>query len=228
MKRGQEEANNQGQITFIEPAILASLDPEKPVSVATIDLANLPDGFDFDQEMQWYISGLALDFGVDYQEFAPLPGGNIGSGTQSMILHRKSSGKGPAMFMKIAEAFKNYGVLPRNCTMVFEDRDEEKELDKQTLRKLFQEEMALAVRNKLFDRDTARRIAVERGLYKQSDIDSVPDGYGDDSEPPKQNIGTLGGNTIAEDAERTDLGIPNNTVGARLRKALGLDKKNGT
>jgi hypothetical protein len=221
MKRGQEDADNKGQIRFLEPAILASLDPEKPVSTATIDLANLPDGFDFDQEMKWYISGLALDFGVDYQEFAPLPGGAIGSSSQSMILHRKSSGKGPAMFMKISEAFKNYGVLPRGAEMVFEDRDEEKELDKQTLRKLFQEEMALAVRNGVIDPPSARKIAIARGLYRESDFVEVPEGYGIDliNKPTAGNVGQIGGNTMAEDAGRTETGAQNETGGGRLRKA---------
>ena len=219
-KRGQEEADNRGNIRWIEPVILASLDPEKPVSVATIDLANLPDGFDFDQEMKWYISGLALDFGVDYQEFAPLPGGGIGSANQSMILHRKSSGKGPAMFMKIAEAFKNYGVFPRGYEMVFEDRDEEKELEKQTLRKLFQEEMALAVRNGIIDPATARKIGVARGLYSERDLASVPLDFAIPTENAG-NVGQIGGNTMAEDAGRTDVGTPNQTAGERLRKAYG-------
>jgi len=97
--RTHEEASNKGFSRYIEHTVLASLDPEKPVSVAEVNLASLPEGFNFDQEMQWYISGLALDFGVDYQEFAPLPGGNIGSASQSMILHRKSSGKGPRNWM---------------------------------------------------------------------------------------------------------------------------------
>jgi hypothetical protein len=218
MMRGQEDANNKGLVRFIEPAILASLDPEKPVSTATIDLANLPDGFDFDQEMKWYISGLALDFGVDYQEFAPLPGGAIGSSTQSTILARKSSGKGPAMFMTIAKAFKRYGVLPRNCEMIFEARDEEKELSKQTLRKLFQEEMALALRNGYLDPDAARKIGIKRGLYTEQDMADIPIGYGADFVRPKQLLGQTGGNTIAEDSDRKDVGVPDNTVGDRLRK----------
>lgn len=224
MKRGQEEADNFGQIRFIEPAILASLDPEKPVTTATIDLASLPDDFDYDKEMKWYISGLALSFGVDYQEFAPLPGGAIGSSNQSMILHRKSSGKGPAMFMKIAEAFANYGVLPRNTEMVFEDRDEEKELDKQTLRKLFQEEMALAIRNGFISPDAARKLGIERGLYNEKDFADIPEGYGEGvANAPRglrDNLGQTGDNTMAEDASRTDVGTPNNTVGDRLRKAF--------
>lgn len=234
-KRGQEDADNKGQIRWIEPAIIASLDPEKPVTTATIDLANFPDGFDFDQEMKWYLSGLALDFGVDYQEFAPLPGGGIGSGNQSLILHRKSSGKGPAMFMKLALALKNYGAFPRNCDMIFEDRDEEKVLDKQTLRKLFQEEMALAIRNGFMDPDTARKIGIARGLYTEKELATVPAKYGwnlaqtsirenilgpDGTPANAGGIGQTGGNTIAEDAGRTGVGVPKPNANAGLRKSL--------
>ena len=219
LKRGKEDADNSGQIRYMDPAILASLDPEKPVSTATIDLANLPDGFDFDAEMKWYISGLALCFGVDYQEFAPLPGGGIGSSNQSMILQRKSSGKGPAMFMKIAEAFANYGVLPRGYEQVFEDRDEQKELDKQTLRKLFQEEMALGIRNGVIPPERARMIGIARGFYTETELGGIPEDYGLDLlEPSNQAEGNVGGNTIAEDASRTGGGAPDNTVGGRLRK----------
>lgn len=225
MKRGQEDADNKGQIRFIEPSILASLDPEKPVSVATIDLASFPDNFDFDQEMKWYISGLALAFGVDYQEFAPLPGGGIGSSNQSSILARKSSGKGPAMFMKIAKAFQNYGVLPRDCEMIFEDRSEEKELDKQTLRKMFQEEMALAIRNGFLSPGAARKISIDRGLYKKGDFAGMEQDYGEGvANAPKNSnsdgVGPSGGNTVSEDAGRTDTGAENDTAGARLRKEL--------
>lgn len=222
LKLGQEDADNAGQIRYIDPAILASLDPEKPVSTASIDLAGLPDNFDYDQEMRWYITGLALCFGVDYQEFAPLSSGAIGSGNQSQILNQKAAGKGPAMFMKISEAFANYGVLPRDYEMIFEDRDEQRSMDKQQLRKAFQEEMALGLRNGYFDPETARKIGVKRGIYSESELSTVPEGYGEDLLMPKQPIGDTGGNTIADDAARTNVGTPNNTIGGRLRKAFNF------
>jgi len=220
LAQGREDADNEGLIRYMDPAILASLDPEKPVSTASIDLANLPDGFDFDGEMKWYIVGLALCFGVDYQEFAPLPGDGIGSSGQSLVLGKKASGKGPAMFMKISEAFKNYGVFPHGYEQVFEDRDEQRELDKQTLRKLFQEEMALALRNGFLTPDAARTIGKERGFYTGTEIDSIPIGYGEDIINPKQMLGYTGGNTIAEDASRTGVGTPNNSGSSRLQKDI--------
>jgi hypothetical protein len=219
MNRGKEEADNSGQLRYIDPAILASLDPEKPVSVATIDLANLPDGFNFDEEMKWYITGLALDFGVDYQEFAPLMHGSMGSGNQANVMQRKSASKGPAMFMKIAEAFSNYGVMPQDYEMVFETQDEQREQDRQNLLKAFEEEMTLAIRSGLLDHDTARKIAVERGFYSQKDIDMVPKGYGlEVLLSGKQPFGNSGGNTFSEDASRTNVGIPNVAESPALQK----------
>lgn len=226
MKRGQEEANNSGLINFILPSVLASLDPEKPVSTATIDLAGLPDGFNYDEDMKWYISSLALGFGVDYQEFAPLPGGNIGSSQQSMILHRKGSGKGPAVLMRmLAEAFRNYGILPRGTEMRFNDKDEQEELEKQEVRTKAMEEMGIAVSRKMITPQAAAQSLVRRGIWEEEDIASVPDAFWKMGEQPQQpfgqTVGARGGNTILEDAGRQDTGKSDETVGDRLRKAWG-------
>jgi hypothetical protein len=225
MTRGQEEANNSGLLRFIMPAILASLDPEKPVSTASIDLASLPDGFDFDQEMRWYISGLALAFGRDYQEFAPLPGGNIGSSAQSMILHRKQSGKGPGVMMRmLSESFSNYGVLPRGVKMRFNDKDEQEELEKQEVRTKAVEEAAIAVNSKILTPEAAAKSLVRRGIYEEEDIEGIEASFWKDAianPDGGQLVGKRGGNTIVEDGKRQETGKPNLTVGDRLRKALG-------
>jgi hypothetical protein len=223
MVRGQEEANNSGLIRFIMPSILASLDPEKPVSTATLDLASLPDGFDYDQEMKWYISSLALGFGVDYQEFAPLPGGNIGSSQQSMILHRKGSGKGPAVLMRmLSEAFRNYGVLPKGTEMRFNDKDEQEELERQTVRTKAMEEYAISIRNFILTPEAARKDLVARGIYDAKTVAGIPEDYGLKEMDPNTNknpIGQTGGNTMLEDTKRNETGVQNETIGDRLRKA---------
>lgn len=220
-KRTNEEADNKGLARYMDPVVLASLDPEKPVSVATLDFASLPDGFDYDQEMQWYIAGLALDFGVDYQEFAPMPGGNIGSGAQSQILHKKTSGKGPRVFMRtLTEAFTNYGVLPRGYKMIFNDRNEQEEIEKQEIRTKATEEAVMAVRARILTPDAARKDLVRRGIYTKETVDGIPMGYGDDIVAPKQNVGAIGGSTVGEDAKRVDAGKPNETIGGRLKKVF--------
>lgn len=227
INRTQEDANNKGFARYIEHAVLASLDPEKPVSVAEVNLASLPEGFDFDQEMQWYISGLALDFGVDYQEFAPLPGGNIGSASQSMILHRKSSGKGPRAWMQsLSNAFKVYGVMPKGYELVFNDKNEQEEMEKQEIRTKALEEAAIAARSKLFPRKNLAQNLVDRGLYPS--IDDIPeDFWNDENQIETRNpVGQRGGNTIREDANRVPSGETEENSGARLRKSF-VDKLPG-
>lgn len=221
--RTQEEANNKGFSRYIEHSVLASLDPEKPVSVAEVNLASLPEGFDYDQEMQWYISGLALDFGVDYQEFAPLPGGNIGSASQSVMLNKKSSGKGPRIWMDtISNAFKVYGVIPRGTTMVFNDKNDQEELEKQEVRTKALEEAAIAARSRIFPRKFIAEDLVKRGIYPT--LEGIPEDFWDDDPLDTKNpIGQRGGNTIREDANRTDSGKDRPRVGDRLRKLFGND-----
>jgi hypothetical protein len=210
-------------VKYIMPVILASLDPEKPVSTATIDLASLPDGFDYDQEMRWYITGLALDFGVDYQDFAPLASGNLGSSSQSSMLDRKSSGKGPAVFMrKVSSAFKTYGVLPRGCELTFEYKNTQDELEKQEIRTKAMEEIALSLRNGVLTPQAARDDLVRRGIYTRETVAGIAEEYGKDILlRGKGNVGQIGGNTMSEDTSRQDTGAQSQSVGDRLRKAFG-------
>lgn len=221
--RTQEGASNKGNVAYINNVVLASLDPEKPVSSTTIELASLPDGYSFDDDMQWYISGLALNLGIDYQDLAPLPGGNIGSASQSMILARKSSGKGPRNWMDaIVEGFTNYGVLPRGCKMIFNDKNEQEELERQEVRTKAAEEAAIMSR--IMPPEAIMKSLVRRGIYDQQDFDNIPPEWwtkiaDQASGANKQPVGDRGGNTIAEDAKRVDAGRSRPRVGDRLRKA---------
>lgn len=225
LKRTQEGASNRGNMRFIENVVLASLDPEKPVSVATVELASLPDGFSFDQDMQWYIAGLALNFGVDYQEFAPLPGGQIGSASQGMLLSRKSSAKGPRNWMDaVVEGFTNYGVLPRNTKMIFNDKNEQEEMERQEIRTGAAEEAAILANSKIFPPEVIAKSLIRRGIYDQEDFDNTPPEWWkkvmetNSGETNKQPVGSRGGNTVGEDASRVDSNKPKPRVGDRLRK----------
>lgn len=225
VKRTMERADNANQLRYIDHAILASLDPEKPVSHVQVALASLPEGFDFDTEMQWFIATLALDFGTDYQEFAPLPGGGLGGGAQSNMLNRKTSGKGPRNWMdSISLAFKNYGVLPRGTTMVFNDKNQEEETEKQAIRTAAAEEAAIIVNSKIFPPEVMAKSLVERGIYSQKDIENTPPEWWKaaldqaQNEAKGQTVGSRGGNTLKEDAGRTETGKPRPKVGDRLRK----------
>ncbi len=124
MVQHQADQAARGMTMFIVPLIVAGVDPTSPVSIESIDLKSLPDGFDIDEAMKWYINQLALGFGADYQDLAPLPGGGLGTASQSMILHEKSRGKGPGAFMQMMEyRFNFHGLIPKNVTFEYDEQD---------------------------------------------------------------------------------------------------------
>lgn len=124
MKLHDEKGDNRGLARYIDHIIIGSLDPTASVSVATLDLKEAPGGFDFETAMKWYINNLAMAFGEDYQTFAPLPGGRLGSSEQSKLLDLKSKGKGPKAFTKLMiKAFRQLAVIPKSVTFGYEERD---------------------------------------------------------------------------------------------------------
>ena len=170
-KRSMEDADNKGLTRFILPMILTSLDPEKPVSHVEVPLASLPDGFKFDEELKWYIAIIALGFGGDYQDFAPLPGGNLGTSTQSEILHRKSRGKGPAFFMNfIRDVFKYRGIVPRNVEFSFYEQDLAADKERAQLSQIRAGTRAIQMRSGEINQAIARKLAVRTDDLEEEDI----------------------------------------------------------
>lgn len=134
-KLDHEKADNQGLARFMMPVVLASLDPNATVSHVEIAMKSLPDGFDEDVVMRWYIAELAMAFGADYQDFAPLPGNGLGQGQQSKVLANKARGRGPATWIKLVEhKFNFHGIMPRSCTFSYDEKDSADELATEEVR----------------------------------------------------------------------------------------------
>jgi len=175
------EASAMGLRRYMVPTIIASLDPSKPVSHVEIPLASLPDGFSLDEEMKWYIAQIALGIGRDYQDIAPMPGGGLGSSQQSEVLHLKSHGKGPALFMKILEHKLNFhGVMPRTCSFKFQEDDLRTETTMADLRLKRAQRRQIMIQAKEITPEIARQIAVDEGdlpatiLQKIGESDVTP------------------------------------------------------
>lgn len=162
--RNQEKGDNQGLMRYLFPTIIASLDPTAGVSHVEIPIKSLPEGFNEDITMRWYIVELALSFGADYQDFAPLPGGGIGSSNQSEILHRKSRGKGPAYFMKMLEhAFNFHGVMPRTVTFEFDEVDTAADMEQAELKLKRADWYDKNIKNGNINNEVARQMMVDEG-----------------------------------------------------------------
>lgn len=124
LKQKLAEAQAAGRAYSIDPVLLAALHPEGRVTHEEIELSSLPDNFDIDNYMKWFIEIIALGWEDEYQSFAPLPGGNLGTATQSQTMADKARSKGPAVFMRLIEhKFNFYGVLPRSIRMRYGSQD---------------------------------------------------------------------------------------------------------
>lgn len=185
-----ERADNQGLTRYIMPYILASLDPTKPVSHVEIALAGLPDGFDFDAELRAYITQLALAFLEDYQTFAPLPGGGLGTSQQSVVLAMKGRGKGVGLFMKgLTHIFNFWGILPRTVQFTFDEPDPMADKEKADLQQVQIANIVQVVQAGLMAKEVARQymadneiIFNEDYLAMQGEADATPDETATDEE----------------------------------------------
>ncbi len=123
LKSVATQADNMGLVKYIQPMMVGNVDPKADVGHDTIELASMPDHFSKEEAVKLYITIIAMAFLSDYQDFAPLPGGNLGTSTQSEILHMKSRGKGPALFMGLISNGVNFAVLPEGVGFKFAEQD---------------------------------------------------------------------------------------------------------
>jgi SPP1 gp7 family putative phage head morphogenesis protein len=174
MQTHKDNQAAKGMQRFIIPLVLGSIDPSATVSVATIDLKTLPDGFDLDDSMRWYINQLALGFGVDYQDFAPLPGRGIGSSTEALVLHMKSRGKGPGFWMKMLEyTFNFHGLIPQNVTFSYDEQDVEADLEEAELKKIQADTIEALIMSGTLDPQAGRQLLLDSGSISEETFDRL-------------------------------------------------------
>lgn len=180
--------DNAGFTRYVQPLIIASLDPTATVNVATLELASLPDGFDEESNMKWYINQLALAFGSDYQDFAPLPGGNLGTAQQSQTLHLKSRGRASLLFMTMIEqAFNFHGIMPPTVKFEFGDQDLDEDISNARVRQMRAQERKLRIESGELSPEVARLLAVETG---DLDDDYIPmlEKFDNEKEAKRQEV----------------------------------------
>lgn len=188
-------SQNRGELRFSMPPIIGTVDPAVELQVETIDFVSMPDGYDKETQFTHYMASLALAFGVDYQDLAPLPGGNLGTSTQSQILHLKSRGKGPAHFMKLIVSMLNQMVMPANCEFVWREQDEEADKTKAEIKKLRAETRKIQIDSGEITPAVARSIAHDEGdldeeyLVVLGSEDLTPDVVLEDDRPTDTQIG---------------------------------------
>lgn len=163
-----EDQLNQGDTLYSGPIIIASMDASVPVSAELVELAGLPDGYSEDAAMKWYIATLALDFGTDYTEFSPLPGGNLGSATQATEMAARARGKGPGAMLQQFEFAMNYWILPESMEFQFSSTDATAEQQRIQQQKMRADERAVRIQSMEITPMQALELAVADGDAPES------------------------------------------------------------
>lgn len=101
---------------------LSSTDPTAPAKVDYLTFAQPPIGWSYKEYTDLHVNAWALALGVDVQELWQLSGGNIGSATQSQVLHAKSQGKTFGDILTTLERTLN-DVLPDTLDFAFKRHD---------------------------------------------------------------------------------------------------------
>jgi|TARA_Y100000310_G_scaffold15622_1_gene15665 SPP1 gp7 family putative phage head morphogenesis protein len=209
----KDQQIEQGLVRYNKPVIFAGIDPDKPATATTLDLAPKPDQWDFDVQMRWYISLLAMALGVDYQDLAPLPGRGIGGSQQSLILHEKSKGKGPELFMKTIEHIFNFhGIIPSNVTFEYNEKDPAGEQEAADLFKAYSEAGEKYVSSGILSDQGVRNIMLDEGLISQEiydlesagSVDATDEVVADDDKRPIQQPGSQSANVKPEGEKAED------------------------
>jgi len=203
----EEQNLNRGLYRYSQPVVIAGLDPKNPISHAQVDLASLPDAFDEETTFKWYIAQLALAFGVDYQEFAPLMSGNLGSSQQAEILHLKTRGKGPALIMTVLENVLNdHGILPNNVIFRFKEQDVRTEREKADTKFARAKQRSMMLRSGEIDEEAARQLAVEDGDIPEWMATEIA-ARRKKEEKEEQRLQQTTGNNNAENTPGSEFGV---------------------
>lgn len=224
--QAEEHADNLALSRYMQPIIAATLDPNASPAVQSIDLAALPDGFDEEAAMRWYIAGLSMGLGVDYGFLAPLPGSNLGSATQSETQARSARGKSSLMFMKLLEHKFNFGgVMSSSVQFEFQETDAEERSVEDQGAKLRADTRFVRIQSGEITPLVARQIAVDEGDLKEEYLavmgeeDVTPETTVEDTEPIDQQQDAVEGTPQQEVAPAEMPGEEEPMAEAALRVA---------
>ena len=156
-------ADGAGLLRYMNPVVVGTLDPKADVGHDTIELMGKPSDFNSEEWFKQYINLISMAFESDYQEFAPLPGGGLGTGAQSEMLHLKSRGKGPGTFMNLITYAINFLCLPKNVQFRFDEQDLEAERGDAQVKAIRAQTRAVRIASGEITPQVARQIANDDG-----------------------------------------------------------------
>ena len=140
--------------------LAAQSSPINPISVNLTSFASLPEGFDKRTTVDLYVYTLALDFGVDVREFWPASQTGA-TKAEAEVQAQKAKGKGFGRALSSVERAINWDVLPEGLEFLFDQKDSEDDLLRETIREKVIANIVALAGGQLLTPDEARRWLVE-------------------------------------------------------------------
>lgn len=159
--------DSAGLLRYANPVVVGVLDPKADVGHDTIDLRSMPEDYDSEEYFKEYMTQVSMALLSDYQEFSPLPGGNLGTSNQSSILHLKSRGKGAGLFRKMIRNNINLKILPSNVQLDWDDPDYDAEKTEAEVEFIRARSRAARIKSLEITPAVARQIANDQGDLRQ-------------------------------------------------------------
>lgn len=210
MMENEQAAENTGFTVYNEIPVLLSQQPDMKLTM--LDLASLPDGFEYEKEINIYVYILALCFATDAREFWPATASGA-TKADATVQHMKAQGKGIGDVIHTLETAFNWQIMPGNGESSFEYdyTDDEQDKLKAELDGIKAANIALFQSNGWIDQFEGRALAISEGLIDPKALITVeyPDAA-DDSGPLDTQL--TGENAIIADVpppEPTQAGAVN-------------------
>jgi len=164
LNSAKEEADQKGVVYYMG-AVIVPVPGEKPVSVASVPLASLPEGWDRKQELDVTLLAYADAIGLDPQDLQPLTGQPLGTGAQSQVLDDKASGKGLATWPQSMAHALNWWVIPDMTTFLFVEKDLRDRQGEANYTKTEIEAQGIAVEKGITTGQQAMQYLVDKHIY---------------------------------------------------------------
>lgn len=185
----EAERVRKGHVVYKGAVMVPMMPSDKGLSVATIDLASVPDGFDVNEERKDAYLRYANAIGIPVQDIQPLSGQGLGTGTQSIVLDEAAEGQGLAYFVKDFEAKINELVMPKPTIFQIKANDIRDQKAKADLQKVKADTVVAMLGGGAINQQMALQILVDEGVVAPEFLpqDVTPQGTltdsGDQSKP---------------------------------------------
>ena len=160
-------------------------DPAHPdASLEMIDLASLPDGFDYQTDIMVGMALIALAFGVDARELFPMMGGGA-TRADALVQHLKAQTKGIGHLLGIAENTFAPKLLPPTLDWIFDYTDDSQDRQVAEIKNIRAERHHTQLADESVDERTVREQMLEDGDLTEEQFErlEMQDGRLEDGTP---------------------------------------------